>query len=52
MQIVELKACISIHAPVRGATLTQENEPVKLLISIHAPVRGATLLSMYTSNSQ
>ena len=34
--------CISIHAPVRGATLSTQRERQSTCISIHAPVRGAT----------
>ena len=33
---------ISIHAPVRGATILQCLHALVLRISIHAPVRGAT----------
>gem|GEM_PF-5847642 len=33
---------VSIHAPVRGATLVKECIKVHLSVSIHAPVRGAT----------
>ncbi len=33
---------VSIHAPVRGATLTGRNHTHSCLVSIHAPVRGAT----------
>ena len=34
---------ISIHAPVKGATIIRKNAPVlKVMISIHAPVKGAT----------
>ena len=38
-----LATYISIHAPARGATLSDRYQPVKFLISIHAPARGATL---------
>ena len=34
---------ISIHAPARGATETDENGFMNIPISIHAPARGATL---------
>ena len=33
---------ISIHAPVKGATLTGRFDDMKPEISIHAPVKGAT----------
>ena len=33
---------ISIHAPTRGATLTDLGYEVQFKISIHAPTRGAT----------
>ena len=38
---------ISIHAPARGATITQDNPSIARYISIHAPARGATVLSLY-----
>ena len=34
---------VSIHAPVRGATVTLIGRSTKDIVSIHAPVRGATL---------
>ena len=37
---------ISIHAPPRGATLTQAEVKVLLYISIHAPPRGATFATL------
>ena len=33
---------ISIHAPVKGATLSRPYVLARLDISIHAPVKGAT----------
>ena len=33
---------ISIHAPVKGATLSEGCSLLGLFISIHAPVKGAT----------
>ena len=33
---------ISIHAPVKGATVGVQENLLDLLISIHAPVKGAT----------
>ena len=33
---------ISIHAPVKGATIVQVHPRVVPVISIHAPVKGAT----------
>ncbi len=33
---------VSIHAPVRGATLFVKRQKNIELVSIHAPVRGAT----------
>ena len=33
---------ISIHAPVKGATITLSDVCRLLAISIHAPVKGAT----------
>ena len=36
------RAGISIHAPVKGATVTVDDLDDDILISIHAPVKGAT----------
>ena len=36
------KVRVSIHAPVKGATLTNVKEYVDNDVSIHAPVKGAT----------
>ena len=33
---------VSIHAPVKGATLFFDTEIKKDFVSIHAPVKGAT----------
>ena len=33
---------ISIHAPVKGATMDIPNLDTEIEISIHAPVKGAT----------
>ena len=33
---------VSIHAPVKGATVSAVILPVPSLVSIHAPVKGAT----------
>ena len=33
---------VSIHAPVKGATVTNETAGTAGLVSIHAPVKGAT----------
>ena len=33
---------ISIHAPLRGATVPDRQEHFENIISIHAPLRGAT----------
>ena len=35
---------ISIHAPTRGATMSQEKFNAMMAISIHAPTRGATFI--------
>jgi len=37
---------VSIHAPVRGATLSDKLASETAGVSIHAPVRGATYLPM------
>ena len=34
--------CVSIHAPVKGATKDATFRALKNLVSIHAPVKGAT----------
>ena len=34
--------CVSIHAPVKGATLANGMPSDELDVSIHAPVKGAT----------
>ena len=39
---LNLPRLISIHAPVKGATLASLPEPLFRRISIHAPVKGAT----------
>jgi len=45
-------ACVSIHAPVRGATGRKASITyAEAAVSIHAPVRGATLLRMIGSNA-
>ena len=36
---------ISIHAPVKGATMTKIDQLMSSIISIHAPVKGATMMS-------
>ena len=33
---------VSIHAPVRGATVRAQGDKTGFVVSIHAPVRGAT----------
>ena len=39
---------ISIHAPVKGATLIFHGILINIMISIHAPVKGATLSAART----
>ena len=39
--------CISIHAPVKGATPREEERRPVNVISIHAPVKGATRLILH-----
>ena len=41
---------ISIHAPMRGATLVQNDKNTSSFISIHAPMRGATGTSYTDTN--
>ena len=36
---------ISIHAPVKGATVSSKTSGLPPVISIHAPVKGATMAS-------
>ena len=38
----EIGRGISIHAPVKGATIVKTHRGVRPWISIHAPVKGAT----------
>ena len=33
---------VSIHAPVKGATIKRRRQHGKAMVSIHAPVKGAT----------
>ena len=40
---------ISIHAPVKGATLDYEKGTEMISISIHAPVKGATYIEIALS---
>ena len=40
---------VSIHAPVKGATLVSYFTNGNKSVSIHAPVKGATLMSMTSS---
>ena len=37
---------ISIHAPVKGATMSNSSQSEPKDISIHAPVKGATLANL------
>ena len=39
---ISVIACISIHAPTKGATLLLRQTSVPYSISIHAPTKGAT----------
>ena len=39
---VVLLLIVSIHAPVKGATLRRLRHRHHVLVSIHAPVKGAT----------
>ena len=43
---------ISIHAPVKGATIFPHNDAAVVDISIHAPVKGATLAEMLRITSR
>ena len=43
---------ISIHAPVKGATLVRDVVAFKSGISIHAPVKGATQPSYHVQRDQ
>ena len=44
--ILSIVSTISIHAPVKGATLNIDMMVVNELISIHAPVKGATKITL------
>ena len=37
-----MSRAVSIHAPVKGATLMRRRAATKATVSIHAPVKGAT----------
>ena len=37
---------VSIHAPVKGATMAHIELKLKYNVSIHAPVKGATVLEV------
>ena len=41
---------ISIHAPVKGATLITTERDSTSVISIHAPVKGATMAVLVTGS--
>ena len=41
-KLIKDMAIISIHAPVKGATLACRVDMTQATISIHAPVKGAT----------
>ena len=45
---LRIQLVISIHAPVKGATLYYANDKGGLDISIHAPVKGATFQNIST----
>ena len=42
VQRQRVRACVSIHAPARGATVYQTHARNNPMVSIHAPARGAT----------
>ena len=44
---IKNKHIISIHAPVKGATMYIKLFLSNIHISIHAPVKGATFLDRY-----
>ena len=41
--------CVSIHAPVKGATRGMYEQALGALVSIHAPVKGATPREIFTN---
>ena len=43
---------VSIHAPVKGATMVRDLNPGEKVVSIHAPVKGATLFQHLAKNEQ
>ena len=48
--LANIERCISIHAPVKGATHDTANDWTRYRsISIHAPVKGATCTGIYCS---
>jgi len=38
---------VSIHAPVKGATVENDGSGLGISVSIHAPVKGATRIRYY-----
>ena len=42
---------VSIHAPVRGATIAVLMHWLKISVSIHAPVRGATRICIFIQSA-
>ena len=49
--VANVRARVSIHAPVRGATRSMSTSDSSCRVSIHAPVRGATESGVITSRS-
>ena len=41
-----MEFCVSIHAPMKGATSISSNFFLALIVSIHAPMKGATRISV------
>ena len=37
-----MEFCVSIHAPMKGATKTIFDGCIVIVVSIHAPMKGAT----------
>ena len=44
--MIGYRLAVSIHAPVKGATLLLTDQSFGVRVSIHAPVKGATLGKM------
>ena len=47
-QMIEAYITVSIHAPMKGATMIIASPLYLIEVSIHAPVKGATAKGLFT----